>query len=73
MRLPILATIRKPLRSLVHGRTADCQRGQATVEYVGLAVAVAVLLVSMGSGLNGHGDKLGSAVAKRLTSAIQSQ
>lgn len=46
------------------------ERGQATVEYVGLAVAVAVLLVAMGSGLSPHGDKLGGAVAKRLTSAI---
>ena len=50
-----------------------CARGQATVEYVGLAVAVAVLLVSMGSGLNGQGGKIGSAVAKRLTQAIESQ
>lgn len=44
--------------------------GQATVEYVGLAVAVAVLLVSVGGGLSGHGDKLGDAMAKRLQSAI---
>lgn len=47
--------------------------GQATVEYVGLAVAVAVLLVSLGTGLGGNGDKIGDAVAKRLTQAIQSQ
>lgn len=46
------------------------ERGQATVEYVGLAVAVAVLLVSVGGGLGTHGDKIGSAVAKRLQSAI---
>ena len=45
-------------------------RGQATVEYVGLAVAVAVLLVSIGGGLSSHGDKLGNAVAKRLTQAV---
>lgn len=50
---------------------ARSQEGQATVEYVGLAVAVAVLLVSMGSGLNGHGDKIGSAVAKRLVEAVK--
>jgi len=45
--------------------------GQATVEYVGLAVAVAVLLVSIGGGLGSHGDKLGDAVAKRLTQAVK--
>lgn len=47
------------------------ERGQATVEYVGLAVAVAVLLVSLGGGLGSHGDKLGAVVAKRLTQAVQ--
>lgn len=50
----------RPLREL----------GQSTVEYVGLAVAVAVLLVAVGGGLGGHGDKLGAAVAKRLQDAI---
>lgn len=44
--------------------------GQSTVEYVGLAVAVAVLLVAVGSGMGGHGDKIGGAVAKRLQDAI---
>lgn len=51
-------------------RRSRRELGQATVEYVGLAVAVAVLLVSVGGGLGGHGDKLGDAVAKRLQSAI---
>lgn len=46
------------------------ERGQSTVEYVGLAVAVAVLLVAIGGGMGGHGDKLGGAVAKRLQEAI---
>lgn len=46
------------------------ERGQSTVEYVGLAVAVAVLLVAVGGGMDGHGDKLGGAVAKRLHQAI---
>lgn len=52
---------------------ASSQRGQATVEYVGLAVAVAVLLVSVGGGLGSHGGKLGDAIAKRLTSAVGTQ
>ena len=51
-------------------RTARREQGQSTVEYVGLAVAVAVLLVAVGGGLGGHGDQLGGAVAKRLQSAI---
>ena len=51
-------------------RTVDGQRGQATVEYVGLAVAVAVLLMSVGSGLDSHGGKIGTVIAKRLTDAI---
>jgi Flp pilus assembly pilin Flp len=51
-----------------HMRRAE--RGQSTVEYVGLAVAVAVLLVAVGGGLGSHGDKLGGAVAKRLQDAI---
>lgn len=53
-----------------HGTRSFTERGQSTVEYVGLAVAVAVLLVSVGSGLGSHGDKLGAAVAKRLQQAI---
>ncbi|MBC7644244.1 MAG: hypothetical protein H7123_03890 [Thermoleophilia bacterium] len=59
------------LRALVNA-TAN-ESGQATVEYVGLAVAVAVLLVSVGGGLGSHGGKLGDAVAKRLTQAVGAQ
>ena len=51
-------------------RQRRAERGQSTVEYVGLAVAVAVLLVAVGGGLGSHGDKLGGAVAKRLQDAI---
>jgi Flp pilus assembly pilin Flp len=60
-------------RSVVDGRRRRGrvrEAGQATVEYVGLAVAVAVLLVAVGGGLSEQGDKLGSAVAKKLQSAI---
>ena len=46
------------------------ERGQSTVEYVGLAVAIAVLLASVGAGLGTHGSKIGNAVAKRLQGAI---
>lgn len=54
----------------IHSRRAARERGQSTVEYVGLAVAVAVLLVAVGGGLGSHGDKLGSAVGKRLQEAV---
>ncbi len=49
------------------------ESGQATVEYTGLAVAVAVLLVAIGSGMGQHGDRLGTAVAKRVGDAIKAQ
>lgn len=69
--------IRSALQNAVKGCVARLRLravgGQATVEYVGLAVAVAVLLVSLGGGLNGQGGKLGNAVAKRLTQAIATQ
>lgn len=51
-------------------RSAD-SAGQATVEYVGLAVAVAVLLGALGGGLSGQGSKVGKVVVDRLTDAIQ--
>lgn len=57
-------------RSTSSRPAARSERGQSTVEYVGLAVAVAVLLVAIGGGMGGHGDKLGGAVAKRLQDAI---
>lgn len=63
---------KRGLMSMRHTRRhRSNERGQATVEYVGLAVAVAVLLVSVGSGLGDQGGKLGSAVAKRLVEAVR--
>ncbi len=53
-----------------HARRTLRERGQSTVEYVGLAVAVAVLLVAVGGGMGGLGAQLGGAVAKRLQEAI---
>jgi Flp pilus assembly pilin Flp len=63
--------MKHPLRSIAARLRRE--EGQSTVEYVGLAVAVAVLLASLGGGLGSHGDKIGSAVAKRLTDAIKAQ
>lgn len=53
-----------------HAARSNRERGQSTVEYVGLAVAVAVLLAAIGGGIGGHADKLGGAVTKRLQEAI---
>ena len=47
------------------------ERGQATVEYVGMAVAVAVLLAAIGTGMHAHGPKIGNAIAQRLTQTIE--
>jgi hypothetical protein len=66
--MPFHSVIRTPHRLIQLQRPSEA--GQATVEYVGLAVAVAVLLMAAGSGLGDHGGKLGSALAKRLTQAI---
>ena len=49
------------------------QAGQATVEYVGLAVAVAVLLTAVGGGLASHGESLSKAMAKRITDTVKTQ
>ena len=57
-------------RGWTRARRGAREAGQATVEYVGLAVAVAVLLVAVGGGLSEQGDKLGGAVAKQLKQAI---
>ncbi len=67
MQAPITRSHRQRLSRLRN------ELGQATVEYVGLAVAVAVLLAAVGGGLAGHGDRLASAMSKKLTDTVRSQ
>jgi Flp pilus assembly pilin Flp len=47
------------------------QRGQGTVEYVGLAMAVGVLLLAVSSYLGGHDHGIGSIITGAIKSAVQ--
>jgi Flp pilus assembly pilin Flp len=47
------------------------ERGQGTVEYVGLAMAVGVLLLAVSSFLGGHDHGLGSIITGAIKSAVQ--
>lgn len=52
-------------------RLGSDQRGQGTVEYVGLAMAVGVLLLAVSSYLGGHDHGLGSVITGAIKSAVQ--
>jgi hypothetical protein len=65
----IAATLAARLASLA--RRAPGQSGQSTVEYVGLAMAVGVLLLAVGSYLGGQDHGIGSIVTGAIKAAIQ--
>lgn len=46
-------------------------RGQATVEYAGLAMAVGVLLLAVGSFLGGKDHGIGAIVVDAVKSAVE--
>lgn len=46
------------------------ERGQSTVEYLGLALAIGVLLMAVKSGLNNQGGGVAKAFAKKLEEAV---
>jgi hypothetical protein len=55
-------------------RLADrtgAESGQGTVEYAGLAMAVGVLLLAVGSYISGKDHGIGSVVTGAIRSAIQ--
>lgn len=52
-------------------RSAGSESGQGTVEYVGLAMAIGVLLLAVGSYLGGKDHGIGSIVTSAIKSAIQ--
>jgi len=58
-------------------RRLACERGQGTVEYVGLVLLVAVLMGGMvaavgGLGsLSGIGKELGEAITKKIVQGVQ--
>ena len=47
------------------------ESGQGTVEYVGLAMSVGILLLAVGSFLSGKDHGIGSVVTGALKAAIQ--
>ena len=47
------------------------ERGQGTVEYAGLAMAIGVLLLAVGSYLGGKDHGIGAVVTDAVKSAIQ--
>jgi Flp pilus assembly pilin Flp len=65
-----LARVRARVLVLV-ARLGSDQRGQGTVEYVGLAMAVGVLLLAVSSYLGGHDHGLGSVITGAIKSAVQ--
>jgi hypothetical protein len=65
-----LAGVRARMVGLA-ARLGSDQRGQGTVEYVGLAMAVGVLLLAVSSYLGGHDHGLGSVITGAIKSAVQ--
>lgn len=49
----------------------NVESGQGTVEYVGLAMSVGILLLAVGSFLSGKDHGIGSIVTGALKAAIQ--
>jgi Flp pilus assembly pilin Flp len=52
-------------------RRHDGEAGQGTVEYAGLAMAIGVLLLAVGSYLGGKDHGIGSVVTDAIKSAVQ--
>jgi Flp pilus assembly pilin Flp len=53
------------------GRRHGDERGQGTVEYVGLAMAVGVLLLAVSSFVGGADHCIGSVITSAIKSAVQ--
>ena len=52
-------------------RRADGEQGQGTVEYAGLAMAIGVLLLAVGSYLGGKDHGIGSVVTAAIKTAVE--
>jgi Flp pilus assembly pilin Flp len=52
-------------------RPQDGQSGQGTVEYAGLAMAIGVLLLAVGSYLGGKDHGIGSVVTAAIKTAVE--
>lgn len=57
--------------TLALARIRRDERGQGTVEYAGLAMAIGVLLVAIGSYLSGKDHGIGSVVTGAIKDAIE--
>ena len=53
------------------GRVRGDEEGQGTVEYVGLAMAVGVLLLAVSSFVGGTDHGIGSVITSAIKSAVQ--
>jgi Flp pilus assembly pilin Flp len=53
------------------GRMRGDEEGQGTVEYVGLAMAVGVLLLAVSSFVGGTDHGIGSVITSAIKSAVQ--
>ena len=58
------------LASRVRRAAAD-ERGQGTVEYAGLAMAIGVLLLAVGSYLGGKDHGIGSVITTAIKTAVE--
>jgi Flp pilus assembly pilin Flp len=52
-------------------RVIDAEEGQGTVEYAGLAMAIGVLLLAVGSYLGGKDHGIGSVVTSAIKQAVE--
>ena len=52
-------------------RRADAEQGQGTVEYAGLAMAIGVLLLAVGSYLGGKDHGIGAVVTDAIKTAVE--
>ncbi len=52
-------------------RSEGSERGQGTVEYAGLAMAIGVLLLAVGSYLGGKDHGIGAIVTDAIKTAVQ--
>jgi Flp pilus assembly pilin Flp len=52
-------------------RAVSAEDGQGTVEYAGLAMAIGVLLLAVGSYLGGKDHGIGSVVTSAIKSAVE--
>jgi Flp pilus assembly pilin Flp len=59
------------LAAKAHARILTSESGQGTVEYVGLAMAIGVLLLAVTSYLGGHDHGVGSIITGAIKSALQ--